>query len=130
MRFVMEDVLDYDRHYASLPGCEEVNLDLVNVILEEASKFSEEVVAPLNAVGDQEGCTMTDDGEVKTPAGFKEAYRQYIEGGWPALDQTEQYGGQNLTMSIGLSVREMNCTANWSWSLYSGLSHGSMETIE
>ena len=130
MRFVMEDVLDYDRHYASLPGCEEVNLDLVNVILEEASKFSEEVVAPLNAVGDQEGCTMTDDGEVKTPAGFKEAYRQYIEGGWPAIDQPEQYGGQNLPMSIGLSVREMNGTANWSWSMYSGLSHGAMETIE
>ena len=129
MRFVMEDVLDYERHYASLPGCEEVNLELVNAILEEASKFSEEIVAPLNAVGDQEGCRMGDDGEVKTPSGFKEAYQQYIEAGWPALDQAGQYGGQDLPMSLGLSVREMTGTANWSWSMYSGLSHGAMETI-
>ena len=130
MRFVMEDVLDYDRHFASLPGCEEVNLDLVNVILEEASKFSEDIVAPLNAVGDQEGCKMNEDGEVTTPSGFKEAYRQYVEGGWPALDQPERYGGQDLPMSVGMPVREMNGTANWSWSMYPGLSHGAMETIE
>ena len=130
MRFVMEDVLNYDRHYASLPNCEEVNLELVNAILEEAGKFSEEIVAPLNAVGDQEGCRMTEDGEVTTPSGFKEAYRQYIEGGWPALDQPGRYGGQDLPMSVGLSVREMNGTANWSWSMYSGLSQGAMETIE
>ncbi|MGB5331293.1 MAG: acyl-CoA dehydrogenase C-terminal domain-containing protein [Woeseiaceae bacterium] len=130
MRFLMEDVLDYERHYASLPGCEEVNLDLANVILEEASKFSEEVVAPLNAVGDQEGCHMSEDGEVTTPTGFKEAYQQYIEGGWTALDQPGRYGGQDLPMSIGMPVREMNGTANWSWSMYSGLSHGAVETIE
>jgi len=129
MRFVMEDVLDYDRHYASLPGCEELNLDLVNAILEEASKFSEEILAPLNAVGDQEGCQMREDGEVKTPTGFREAYQQYIEGGWPALDQPGRYGGQDLPMSLGLSVREMNGTANWSWNMYPGLSHGAMETI-
>ena len=129
MRFLMEDVLDYERHYASLPGCEEVNLDLVNVILEEASKFSEDIVAPLNAVGDQEGCKMGEDGEVRTPTGFKEAYQQYIEAGWPSLDQPGQFGGQDLPMSVGLSVREMNGTANWSWSMYSGLSHGAMETI-
>ncbi|MDJ0698506.1 MAG: acyl-CoA dehydrogenase C-terminal domain-containing protein [Woeseiaceae bacterium] len=130
MRFLMEDVLDYDRHYQSLPGCEEVNMELVNAILEEASKFSEEVVAPLNAVGDQEGCRMTDDGEVKTPSGFKEAYQQYVENGWPALDQPAKYGGQNLPMSVGVSVREMNATANWSWNMYPGLSHGAMETID
>ncbi len=130
MRFLMEDVLNYDRHYQSLPGCEEVNMELVNAILEEASKFSEEVVAPLNAVGDQEGCRMTDDGEVKTPSGFKEAYQQYVEGGWPAIDQPAKYGGQNLPMSVGVSVREMNATANWSWNMYPGLSHGAMETID
>ncbi len=130
MRFLMEDVLDFDRHYKSLPGCEEVNMELVNAILEEASKFSEEVVAPLNAVGDQEGCRMTDDGEVQTPTGFKEAYEQYVENGWPALDQPAKYGGQNLPMSVGVSVREMNATANWSWNMYPGLSHGAMETID
>ena len=130
MRFLMKDVLDYDRHYASLPGCEEVNLDLVDVILEEASKFSEEIVAPLNAVGDREGCQLSEDGEVTTPSGFKEAYQQYMEGGWPALDQPGRYGGQDLPMSVGMPVREMNGTANWSWSMYPGLSHGAMETID
>jgi len=130
MRFVMQDLLNIEKHYQSLPACEEVNQDLIDAILEEAGKFSEEVVAPLNAVGDREGCRMLDDGEVQTPSGFKEAYRQYVEGGWPALDQPARYGGQDLPMSVGTPVREMNGTANWSWAMYPGLSHGAMETIE
>ncbi len=130
MRFVMQDLLNIEKHYRSLPACEEVNQDLIDAILEEAGKFSEEVVAPLNAVGDKEGCRMLDDGEVQTPPGFKEAYRQYVEGGWPALDQPARYGGQDLPMSVGTPVREMNGTANWSWAMYPGLSHGAMETIE
>ena len=130
MRFVMQDLLNIEKHYRSLPACEEVNQDLIDAILEEAGKFSEEVVAPLNAVGDKEGCRMMDDGEIRTPPGFKEAYRQYVEGGWPALDQPARYGGQDLPMSVGTPVREMNGTANWSWAMYPGLSHGAMETIE
>ncbi len=130
MRFVMQDLLNIEKHYRSLPACEEVNQDLIDAILEEAGKFSEEVVAPLNAVGDKEGCRMLDDGEIRTPPGFKEAYRQYVEGGWPALDQPARYGGQDLPMSVGTPVREMNGTANWSWAMYPGLSHGAMETIE
>ncbi len=130
MQFVMQDLLNVEQHYQSLPGCEEVNGELIETILGEASKFSEQVIAPLNAVGDEVGCQMLDDGEVKTPPGFKEAYQQYVDAGWPALDQPGRYGGQDLPMSVGMAVREMNGTANWSWSMYGGLSHGAMETID
>ena len=130
MQFVMKDLLNYEKHYQSLPGCDEVNQELIDAILSEASKFSEEVVAPLNAVGDEEGCTMLENGDVRTPTGFKEAYEQYVDAGWPALDQPARYGGQDLPMSIGMPIREMNGTANWSWSMYPGLSHGAMETID
>ena len=130
MQFVMQDLLNIEKHYQSLPDCEEVNLELIDAILGEASKFSEEVVAPLNAVGDQAGCRMLDNGEVETPPGFKEAYQQYIDAGWPSLDQPARYGGQDLPMSIGTPIREMNGTASWSWAMYPGLSHGAMETID
>ena len=130
MQFVMTDLLNFEKHYQSLPDCEEVNQELIDVILGEASKFAEEVLNPLDAVGDEVGCKILEDGEVRTPPGFKEAYQLYVDGGWPSLDQPAEYGGQNLPMSIGLPVREMNGTANWSWSMYPGLSHGAMETID
>ena len=130
IKFVTQDLLDFDRHYASLPGCDEANQELIDTILSEISKFAEDVIAPLNAVGDSVGCELQEDGEVKTPPGFKEAYQQYVEGGWPTLDQPAEYGGQDLPMSIGLPVREMSGTANWSWAMYPGLSHGAMETID
>ena len=130
MRFVMQDLLNIEKHYQSLPGCEEVNQELVDTILDEASKFAEDVLAPLNAVGDEVGCQMLENGEVSTPPGFKAAYEQYVDAGWPALDQPERYGGQDLPMSLGAPIREMNGTANWSWAMYPGLSHGAMETID
>ena len=130
MQFVIHDLLNFERHYQSLPACEEVNHELVDAILGEASKFAEEVVAPLNAVGDEVGCKRRKNGDVRTPPGFKEAYQQYIDAGWPSLDQAARWGGQDLPMSIGLPIREMNGTANWSWAMYSGLSQGAMETIE
>jgi hypothetical protein len=130
MQFVMRDLFNFERHYQSLPDYGEVNQELIDAILGEASKFSEEVLNPLDAVGDEVGCKMLEDGEVRTPPGFKDAYQQYIEGGWPSLDQAARYGGQDLPMSIGLPVREMNGTANWSWAMYPGLSHGAMETID
>ncbi len=129
MQFVMQDLLNLEKHYQSLPACEEVNQELIDAILGEAGRFSEEVVAPLNAIGDEAGCTMLDNGEVQTPPGFKEAYEQYVEAGWPSLDQPAEFGGQDLPLSIGMTIREMAGTANWSWSMYSGLSHGAMETI-
>ena len=130
MRFVMQDLLNYEQHYQSLPACDEVNQELIDAILGEASKFSEEVVAPLNDVGDKVGCQLLDDGEVVTPPGFKEAYQQYVDGGWPSLEQPSRYGGQGLPMSLGTTIREMNGTANWSWSMYPGLSHGAVDTID
>ena len=130
MQFVLRDLLNVEKHYQSLPDCDEVNQDLIESILGEASKFSENIVAPLNAVGDEVGCERLEDGEVKTPPGFKEAYEQYVEAGWPSLDQPARYGGQDLPMSIGTPIREMNGTANWSWAMYPGLSQGAMETID
>ncbi|MBT8093039.1 MAG: acyl-CoA dehydrogenase C-terminal domain-containing protein [Gammaproteobacteria bacterium] len=130
MQFVLRDLLNVEKHYQSLPDCGEVNQELIDAILGEASKFSEEVVAPLNAIGDEVGCRLVDDGEVRTPPGFREAYQQYVDGGWPSLEQPSQYGGQGLPMSLGTTIREMNGTANWSWAMYPGLSHGAVETIE
>ena len=130
MQFVLRDLLNIEKHYQTLPDCDEVNQDLIDSILGEASKFSENIVAPLYAVGDEVGCQRQDDGEVKTPPGFKEAYAQYVEAGWPSLDQPARYGGQDLPMSIGTPIREMNGTANWSWAMYPGLSQGAMETID
>ena len=130
MQFVLRDLLNIEKHYQSLPDCDEVNDELIDSILGEASKFSENIVAPLYAVGDEVGCERLEDGEVKTPPGFKEAYAQYVEAGWPSLDQPARYGGQDLPMSIGTPIREMNGTANWSWAMYPGLSQGAMETID
>ena len=129
IRFVTQELLKFEKHYQSLPDCDEVNQELFDSILDEIARFAEEVVAPLNAIGDQVGCELQEDGEVRTPPGFKEAYQHYIDGGWPTLDQPARYGGQDLPMSIGLPIREINSTANWSWSMYGGLSHGAMETI-
>ena len=129
IRFVTQELLRFEDHYQTLPDCDEANHELIDSILDEMARFTEEVVAPLNAIGDQVGCELTDDGSVKTPPGFRDAYQSYIEAGWPTLDQPSAYGGQDLPMSIGLPVREMIGTANWSWSMYSGLSHGAMETI-
>jgi len=129
IEFVMNDVLDFEQHYANLPGCEEATPDLVNAILTEAAKFSEEVLSPLNQIGDQQGCTRHDDGSVTTPDGFKEAYAQYVEGGWPSLSHDVEFGGQGLPESLGSVISEMVGAANWSWGMYPGLSHGCMNTL-
>ncbi|NRA62014.1 MAG: acyl-CoA dehydrogenase family protein, partial [Psychrobium sp.] len=129
IEFVMNEVLDFEQHYASLPGGEEATPDLVNAILVEAAKFSEEVIAPINQSGDQEGCTRHEDGSVTTPKGFKEAYAQYVEGGWPSLAHDIEFGGQGLPESLGSVISEMIGSANWSWGMYPGLSHGCMNTL-
>ena len=128
MRFVLNEVLDIDGHYQGL-GLEEVNSELLNAFLEEGAKFAENELAPLNRSGDEEGCGF-DNGVVTTPKGFKEAYAKYVEGGWPAMGGDPEFGGQGLPGSAGIAISEMTGTANWSWSMYPGLSHGAVATIE
>jgi alkylation response protein AidB-like acyl-CoA dehydrogenase len=128
MRFVRDELLDFPGLFARLPGCEEFSPDLIDAVLSEAARFCEEVLAPLYRSGDEEGCRWTPEG-VLTPAGFKEAYAQYVEGGWAALSAPVQYGGQGLPSSINLVVEDMIGTANWAWGMYPGLSHGAVRTV-
>ena len=128
MRFLMNEVFDYPKHYANLPGGEDATPDMVDAILDECAKYCEEVLAPINQSGDEEGCHFA-DGEVTTPKGFKEAYNQYVAGGWQGLNYPAEFGGQGLPMSMGLLKAEMMGTANWSFTMYPGLSLGCMNTI-
>jgi len=130
IKFVMDEVLDMPSHYAKIPAFADVATpDMVEAIINEGAKFCENVLAPLNRVGDEEGCTRHEDGSVTTPTGFKEAYQQFVEGGWPSLAHEEQYGGQGLPESLGTVMSEMVGTSNWSWGMYPGLSHGAMNTL-
>jgi len=129
IRFVMNELLDSEGLYKTLPGFEEASEDLLNTIVAEAAKFSEEVLAPLNRSGDEEGCVWSEDG-VKTPEGFREAYQQYVENGWPALAAPVESGGQGMPALAGIILNELTGTANWSWGMYPGLSHGAVRTIE
>ncbi len=128
MSFALHEVLEYDKHYQALPlGEATPDRDTMDAIIGEAGKFSENVLAPLYRVGDQ-GCTW-DDGVVTTPPGFKEAYQQYVEAGWPSMTHEEEFGGQGLPASFGTIISEMVGSANWAWGMYPGLSHGCMETL-
>src|SRR3954463_12124458 len=124
MRFALFDVLEAEAHYAKLPGGENTTRDILDAVLDEAAKFAEQVLAPLNAIGDEEGCHFDKaTASVTTPKGFKEAYEQYIGGGWGGLTAPESYGGQHLPESIGAPLKEMIDSANLSWGTYPLLSH-------
>ncbi|MEA3151103.1 MAG: 3-(methylsulfanyl)propanoyl-CoA dehydrogenase [Gammaproteobacteria bacterium] len=122
MRFVMHELHD-SASLARLPGLEEVTPDLIDTILEEASKFIGSVLLPLNASGDAEGCHY-EAGVVRTPKGFKEAYKAFTAGGWGSLSSDPAYGGQGLPESASKLVEEMICACNLAFGLYPGLSHG------
>ncbi|MDX1635256.1 MAG: acyl-CoA dehydrogenase C-terminal domain-containing protein [Marinobacter sp.] len=129
MKFLLNEVFDYPSHYAGLRQGENATPDIVDAILTECGRFCEEVLSPLYQTGDAEGCKL-ENGEVTTPKGYKEAYRQYVEGGWQGLSAPEEVGGQGLPASMGLLKQEMMGTANWPFSMYPGLSLGAMNTLQ
>ncbi len=129
IHFVMNELLDAESHYRSLKGAEDATSDMISAVLEEGAKFTERELAPLNQVGDTQGCRF-EDGKVYTPEGFKEAYARYVEGGWPSLPHDPEWGGQGLPESICTAFSEMVGSANWAWGMYQGLSHGAMNTLE
>ena len=126
-RFVLNDLIQIDR-YANLPGFADAPRETVDAILEEGARLVQEVLAPLNQVGDREGCHF-DQGRVTTPTGFKAAYDTYREAGWGALTADPAYGGQGLPHVIGMMVSEMMCSANMAFAMYPGLSHGAYAAI-
>ncbi|HEY1148043.1 MAG TPA: acyl-CoA dehydrogenase family protein [Pseudoduganella sp.] len=128
MRYLLEQVFDYESALSGLEGYGDVSLDVVMAVLDSAATFARDVVLPINLPGDDVGCTY-DAGAVTTPAGYKEAYRQYCEGGWTALAAEEQYGGQGLPASLGLLVREFMASGSMSFGMYAGLSMGAYRAI-
>ncbi|MBL3702406.1 acyl-CoA dehydrogenase [Sulfitobacter sp. BDSS02] len=126
MQFILHEVLKVTQ--ADVPGYEELEPEFTNAILEEAGKISSEVLQPLNAVGDTEGCKL-ENGVVRTPTGFKEAFDKVKEGGWPGLDMPEEYGGQNMPYVLNTAVGEMFSSANQAFTMYQGLTHGAASAI-
>ncbi|MCR9276540.1 MAG: acyl-CoA dehydrogenase C-terminal domain-containing protein [Pseudomonadaceae bacterium] len=129
MKFVLFDVLRGEQHYDSLNAEQEVGRELIDAILDEAARFASGELAPINAVGDRDGCKLI-DGQVTTPAGFKEAYKLFAEGGWAGLSGETTYGGQGLPESLSVVVEDLFSQANIAWSMYPGLSRGAIEALE
>jgi hypothetical protein len=126
--FLLNDVFHLDR-YGNLPGFGDASADVVEAVLREAAKFSEEVLTPLNRVGDKEGCKRSADGSVSTPAGFKEAFTQLVEGGWIGISAPAEFGGQDLPATLTVAVNEMFCSANMAFAMYPGLTQGAIAAL-
>jgi acyl-CoA dehydrogenase len=126
MQYVLNDVLDVKN--SSIPGYSDLDADFLSAILEEAGKITSQVLAPLNAVGDQEGCHF-ENGVIRTPAGFKDAFEQVKEGGWTGIDCDPEFGGQGLPYLVGTAVGEMFASSNMAFGMYQGLTHGAYSAI-
>ena len=126
--FLLNDVFHFD-HYGNLPGFADASPDLVEAVLREAAKFSEEVLTPLNRVGDTEGCTRHPDGGVTTPAGFKDAFKQLVDGGWIGISAPAEFGGQGLPATLTEAVNEFFCSANMAFAMYPGLTQGAIAAL-
>lgn len=128
MRYVIEDLLGLPAQWAGVPAFAELDADTARQVLAEAARFATEVLAPTNANGDLEGCTLA-DGEVRTPKGFRDAYRAFVEAGWPALACDPAVGGQGLPQVLNAALYEMLAAANHAWTMYPGLLHGAYECL-
>src|SRR5574337_318110 len=125
MQFVLHEVLGAVDQLKAMPRFADVDADTLNAVLEEGGKFAANVLQPLNLSGDAEGCTLDKaTHSVTAPKGFKEAYQQYVEGGWPALTCESEYGGQALPQVLATCIGEMCNSANQAWTMYPGLAHG------
>jgi alkylation response protein AidB-like acyl-CoA dehydrogenase len=130
MQFVLYEVLNGDKILPELPGCEDATREIMDAMLTEGAKLAENVLAPLNASGDREGCQYdTETHDVKTPDGFPDAYRQFAEAGWTALAGPVEYGGQGLPHTLNTLAEEMVCSANLSLGMYPGLTHGAVNAL-
>jgi alkylation response protein AidB-like acyl-CoA dehydrogenase len=128
MLFLLGDVLNIAR-YNNLPGFADAAPDLLEAVLREAAKLAEEVVQPLNRSGDKEGCRRQADGSVTTPSGFKDAYRQYAEGGWMGISAPPEFGGQGLPEMLTVVMNEFMCSANMALAMYPGLTQGAIAAL-
>jgi alkylation response protein AidB-like acyl-CoA dehydrogenase len=126
MQFVLHDVLNIGQN--DIPGYDELDRDTTAAILEEAAKLSEGALAPVNAVGDREGCRL-ENGVVRTPTGYAAAFAQIKEGGWNGLDLPEEFGGQNLPYLMNSATGEFFVSANMALNMYQGLTHGAISAI-
>ncbi|WP_309571251.1 acyl-CoA dehydrogenase C-terminal domain-containing protein [Deinococcus sp.] len=132
MKFVMTELLGAEQQLQQMPyytGNETADGDLISQVLDEAARFVEGELVPLNRKGDQEGCIRHDDGEVTTPTGFKAAYNKYRQAGWTALDADPAYGGQGMPHLVSNALVEMLNSANVAWGMYPGLSHGAYTAL-
>ncbi|MCK5425940.1 MAG: acyl-CoA dehydrogenase family protein, partial [Emcibacter sp.] len=127
IKFLVHDYFNLQQ-YNNIPAFAEATPDLLDAILDEAAKGAENIYQPLNLSGDEQGCKLV-DGKVITPDGFKEAYNQYVEGGWQGMTGNVNYGGQGLPQTLGLILTEIMVSANWGFAMYPGLTKGATESI-
>lgn len=128
IKFLMNEVFDFPAHYKTLASGQAADSETVDMIIDGIADFAENVISPIYQPADAEGCHF-DNGKVTTPKGFKEAYAQFVEGGWHGICYPEEYGGMNLPSSLNLIKSEMIATANWPWSMYPGLTLGAVNTL-
>jgi alkylation response protein AidB-like acyl-CoA dehydrogenase len=129
MRFVMERVLEAPAAWRDCAAFADLDADTAAAVLEEAARFASEVLQPINASGDRQGCALK-SGSVQTPSGYREAYAAFVQGGWPALPCSPDWGGQGLPLLVDAALREMLSACNHAWNMYPDLLHGAYETLK